>query len=79
LACTVWINPVSQAFEVLILVINGWRYPLTGVAAHYTHERHDNFDIYLPGWLARNNKLIFGTLNLAGILLTMIRSAISQH
>ena len=37
------------------------------VAARYTDERHDSFDIYLPPWLARHNKVIFGTLYLAGI------------
>ena len=29
-----------------------------------------NFDIYLPNWLARHNKLIFGILFVAGGLLT---------
>ena len=48
--------------EVAILVVNRWRCPLTSLAARFTHERHDNFDIYLPLWLARHNKRIFGTL-----------------
>jgi hypothetical protein len=48
--------------EVAILFANRMRCPLTGVAARYTDERADNFDIFLPEWLARNNKLIFGTL-----------------
>jgi hypothetical protein len=29
------------------------RCPLTGIAARYTDDRRDNFDIYLPPWLAR--------------------------
>ncbi len=53
--------------EVAILVVNGWRCPLTSLAARYTDERHDNFDIYLPLWLARHNKLIFGILFCLGI------------
>jgi len=53
--------------EVAILVVNGWRCPLTSLAARYTEERHDNFDIYLPLWLARHNKLIFGVLYCLGI------------
>jgi uncharacterized membrane protein len=57
--------------EVLILVANRMRCPLTGVAARYTSDRRDNFDIYLPEWVARHNKLIFGLLYLAGILLTI--------
>ena len=36
--------------------------PLTGLAARFTSDPADNFDIYLPNWLARHNKLIFGTL-----------------
>ena len=51
-----------------ILVINGWRCPLTSLAARFTDERHDNFDIYLPEWLARHNKLIFGVLFCMGIV-----------
>lgn len=61
--------------EVLILVVNRWRCPLTGVAARYTNERKDNFDIYLPLWIARNNKLIFGLLFLGGSLFTLVRCA----
>ena len=57
--------------EVLILALNGWRCPLTGVAARYTDERQDNFDIYLPLWLARHNKRIFGVLYAVGILATV--------
>lgn len=60
-------------FEVLVLLINGWHCPLTGVAAQYTADRRDNFDIYLPEWLARHNKLIFGLLYVAGMLFALIR------
>jgi hypothetical protein len=53
--------------EILILAVNRWRCPLTSVAARYTQERQDNFDIFLPLWLARYNKEIFGALFAAGI------------
>ena len=53
--------------EVAVLVANRWRCPLTAVAARYTEDRRDNFDIYLPAWLARHNKEIFGGLYVAGI------------
>jgi hypothetical protein len=59
--------------EVLILVANGWRCPLTAIAARYTDDRRDNFDIYLPLWMARYNKTIFGSLFAAGLLFTVIR------
>lgn len=51
--------------ECAILALNRGRCPLTVVASRYTDERTGNFDIYLPLWLARNNKAIFGTLFLA--------------
>jgi hypothetical protein len=41
---------------VLVLLFNGMRCPLTAVAARHTDDRRDNFDIYLPEWLARWNK-----------------------
>ena len=66
LACIVMV-------EVLVLVINGLRCPLTDVAARYTQDRRDNFDIYLPVWLARYNKVIFGTLFALGLLFTLAR------
>ena len=53
--------------EVLVLWLNRLRCPLTGVAARYTEDRRDNFDIYLPLWLARYNKQVFGTLFLLGV------------
>jgi hypothetical protein len=34
--------------ETVVLVLNGWRCPFTGVAARYTDDRRDNFDIFLP-------------------------------
>ena len=57
--------------EVLILVANGGRCPLTAVAARYTRDRRANFDIYLPLWLARYNKHIFGGLFVASALYTL--------
>jgi hypothetical protein len=59
--------------EVLILIVNRMRCPLTVVAAKYTNDRRDNFDIYLPVWLARRNKLIFGPLFVGGVLFTFAR------
>ncbi len=59
--------------EVAVLALNGWRCPLTAVAARYTDDRIDNFDIFLPVWLARYNKEIFGTLFVAGVLFTFGR------
>ncbi|WP_257385485.1 hypothetical protein [Tahibacter caeni] len=56
--------------EALVLLLNRWSCPLTGVAARYTERRDANFDIYLPLWLARYNKTIFTPLYLLGAAYT---------
>ena len=67
-----WLSGIVLA-EVIVLVVNGWRCPLTTLAARFTEERHDNFDIYLPLWLARHNKLIFGVLYVLGMIYAYVR------
>jgi hypothetical protein len=59
--------------ECFVLLVNGWRCPLTDVAYRYTDDRADNFDIYLPRWLAKYNKQVFGTLFAAGVLVLLWR------
>ena len=54
--------------ECVVLAVNHYRCPLTDVAARYTDQRPPNFDIYLPVWLARHNKRVFGTLFAAALL-----------
>ena len=61
--------------EVLLLVVNRWRCPLTVLAARYTDDRRPNFDIYLPLWLAANNKRIFGSVFAAGVMFSLWRLA----
>lgn len=60
------------SIEVLVLLVNHLRCPLTDIAARYTDDRRPNFDIYLPQWIARYNKQIFGPLFVLGILVTVI-------
>lgn len=59
--------------EVLVLAFNRWSCPLTPVAARYTEDRSPNFDIFLPVWLARYNKEIFGSLYVVGLILVVYR------
>ena len=61
--------------ECAVLLLNRFRCPLTAIAAQYTDDRRDNFDIFLPEWLARHNKTIFGALYIFGILATVTRWA----
>jgi hypothetical protein len=63
--------------EVLVLAFNGLRCPLTGVAARYAADPGNDIDIYIPRWLARHNKLVFGTLYVLGILFVAVRWAVS--
>jgi hypothetical protein len=58
--------------EVLVLLFNGWRCPLTGIAARYTDDRQENFDIYLPRLLAKYNKHVFGTLYVVGTVYALL-------
>ncbi len=67
-----WLSGIVLV-EVAVLALNRMRCPLTGVAARYTDDRRDNFDIYLPLFIARWNKEIFGSLYAAGLLLGLVR------
>jgi len=55
-----------MVLETAVLAANAMRCPITDLAMRYTADRGDAFDIYLPPWLARNNKRVFGTLWIAG-------------
>lgn len=48
--------------ECAVLAANQGRCPMSDWAARFTEDRSANFDIFLPDWLARNNKAIFGAL-----------------
>ena len=61
--------------EVVVLLANNWVCPLTPVARKYSDSPKPNFDIYLPEWLAKYNKEIFGTLLLMGVVLVVWRLA----
>jgi len=56
------------ALEVAVLLGNHMRCPLTNLASRYSDDRQENFDIYLPIWLARRNQVIFGALYFGGTL-----------
>jgi len=55
-----------------VLGMNRGRCPITDVAARHTSDREPNFDIFLPVWLARWNKEIFGTLFVMGELAAFV-------
>jgi hypothetical protein len=65
--------------ECAVLAVNRGRCPLTDLAGRYTEARTENFDIYLPLWLARRNKTIFGTLFAVGELFVLAQWLISRR
>lgn len=67
------------ALEGAVLALNRGRCPLTSLAARYTDDRRDNFDIYLPEWLARYNKLIFGTIYALGVSYALAHWLLAQR
>jgi hypothetical protein len=66
----VWIGLGLFALEGIVLVIFKMMCPLTILARKYSDSTRDNFDIFLPNWLARNTKLIYTSL--LGIVILML-------
>jgi len=58
----VWIGLGLIFIEGLVLLLFKMKCPLTIVARKYSDSTKDNFDIYLPNWLARYNKEIYTTI-----------------
>jgi hypothetical protein len=65
--------------ECIVLAMNRGRCPISNLADQFTKDRRDNFDIYLPAWLARHNKEIFGMLFVVGGSFTLARWLIAGH
>jgi hypothetical protein len=63
--------------EVIVLLAFNWSCPLTGIARQYSDSNRDNFDIFLPEWLAKHNKTIFGLLFAIGVILVIYRALTS--
>lgn len=69
-----WIAIGLIVLEGIILMFFKWTCPLTVVARRYSDSTKNNFDIFLPEWLAKHNKTIFTTIFLAGLVLVLIRT-----
>ncbi len=54
--------------EGLVLLLFKGFCPLTVMARNYSDSTKDNFDIFLPNWLAKYNKLIYSTIFAAAII-----------
>lgn len=68
-----WVGYVLIAVEALVLLMFKWHCPLTVIARRYSDSQRDNFDIYLPNWLARYNKHIYSAIMVIIMILTVYR------
>lgn len=57
-----WMGYGFVFLEGLTLLIFNSHCPLNLLARKYTNPTKDNFDIYLPSWLAKYTKLIYTTI-----------------
>lgn len=68
-----WIGFTLVLLEGLTLIIFRWTCPLTVLARKYSDSTNDNFDIYLPNWLAKHTKLIYTSLVVFILIMAIIR------
>ncbi|KAB3538538.1 hypothetical protein F8154_01800 [Alkaliphilus pronyensis] len=59
--------------EGIVLLAFKWKCPLTVLGYKYTDNREIGFDIFLPKWVAKNNKVIFTAIFVVGLLITLYR------
>jgi len=69
-----WIGIAFVIGEGLTLLIFKMFCPLTLIARRYSDSERDNFDIFLPNWLAKHNKVIFTSIFVIALVLVMYRS-----
>lgn len=68
-----WVCFGLVSLEGLTLLIFKWTCPLTLVARRYSDATTDNFDIYLPNWLARHTKVIYTSLVIVILVIALFR------
>lgn len=68
-----WIGYALIVLEGITLLIFKFFCPLTILARRYSDSTKDNFDIYLPNWLAKHNKTIYTGIMLIIIIITIYR------
>ncbi len=68
-----WLAVAAVIVEGLVLWLFKGKCPLTVWARNYSDSQKDNFDIYLPQWLAKYNKVIFTTVFGIGLIMMLLR------
>lgn len=69
----VWICIGLVVLEGLVLLAFKMFCPLTVMARKYSDSTKANFDIFLPNWLAKYNKLIYTSIFAIAILILIYR------
>ncbi|MCP9753143.1 hypothetical protein [Ferruginibacter sp. HRS2-29] len=68
-----WIAIAAVSGEGLVLLVFKGYCPITLSARKYSDAKADNFDIFLPEWLAKYNKVIFTCLFVIGLAIVLWR------
>lgn len=68
-----WICVSLILLEATVLLVFKNICPITMIARKYSASKKDNFDIYLPEWLARYNKQIYTTIVLISLAIFVYR------
>lgn len=66
-----WIGYGFFILEGITLLAYKFYCPLTIIARKYSKSTNDNFDIFLPNWLAKYTKLIYTSILLVIIIITI--------
>ncbi len=66
-----WLGYGLIVLEGLILLTFKSHCPLNLLARKYTNSTQDNFDIYLPRWLAKYTKLIYTSIFIIVLIITI--------
>ena len=69
----VWICVSLIILELITLIVFKKICPITLIARKYSDSQKDNFDIYLPNWLAKYNKEVYTAIVLIAIAIWMYR------
>jgi hypothetical protein len=68
-----WTGFALVGAEAVVLIIFKNTCPVTIAARKYSNSTRSNFDIYLPEWIARYNKLIYSLIMFMIICLLVFR------
>ena len=68
-----WVAIAVVLIEGIVLIFHKWQCPFTILGKKYTQNTDVGFDIYLPKWIAKNNKAIFTPIYLIGVFIVIYR------